>query len=112
MVEESVEHAFTDLAARRWVESKAQSRQRKVAATHKGLVDAAGELVPETKSQIEIALKHVEALLAAEPAETKPADVKQLQNACAALDEVTRPLADVLMDRAMEALLRQRGLVP
>ncbi len=29
----------------------------------------------------------------------------------AALDEATRPLADLLMDRAMEALLQKRGLV-
>ena len=28
-----------------------------------------------------------------------------------ALDEVTKPLADLLMDRAMEAMLRKRGAI-
>jgi len=27
------------------------------------------------------------------------------------LDEVTKPLADFLMDQAMEAMLRKRGLI-
>ena len=31
--------------------------------------------------------------------------------AIAALDEITKPLAELLMDRAMEALLRKRGLL-
>jgi hypothetical protein len=38
-------------------------------------------------------------------------DVKRLQAACAALDEATKPLADLLMDRAMEAILKKRGLI-
>ena len=36
---------------------------------------------------------------------------KDLQAACATLDEVTKPLAEALMDKAMEALLRKRGLI-
>ena len=111
MVEESVEHAFADLAARRWIEATLKAREL-VAATRKGLAEAAGELVPENKLEIEAALKHVEAALAGESPDTKTGDPKQLQAACAALDEATKPLADLLMDRAMEALLRQRGLVP
>src|SRR5204862_3557624 len=43
MVEESVEHAFEDLAARRWVEAKLKANQL-IAATRKGLADCAGEL--------------------------------------------------------------------
>jgi len=27
------------------------------------------------------------------------------------LDEITKPLADLMMDRAMEALLRKRGMI-
>src|SRR5439155_5503533 len=38
MVEESVEHAFEDLAARRWVEGKLKASQL-IAATRKGLAD-------------------------------------------------------------------------
>ena len=37
--------------------------------------------------------------------------VKVLQAACAALDEVTKPLAELLMDKAMEAMLRKKGLI-
>ncbi len=38
-------------------------------------------------------------------------DLKQLQSAVAALDEITKPLAELLMDKAMEAMLRKRGLI-
>jgi hypothetical protein len=34
-----------------------------------------------------------------------------LQGAITALDEATRPLADFLMDKAMESMLRKRGLL-
>jgi hypothetical protein len=37
--------------------------------------------------------------------------LKQLQSAVAALDEVTKPLADFLMDKAMEAMLKKRGII-
>jgi molecular chaperone DnaK len=110
MVEESVEHAFEDLAARRWIEAKLKANDL-VAATRKGLANAASELSEANRAQIEAALKGVEAVLAGEKRASKTGDTKQLQAACAALDEATRPLADLLMDRAMEALLRQRGLV-
>jgi hypothetical protein len=60
---------------------------------------------------LESALKTVEAALAEENSGSGIGDTKALQAAIAALDEVTRPLADLLMDRAMEALLRKRGLV-
>jgi len=38
-------------------------------------------------------------------------ELKRLQTAISALDEATRPLADFLMDKAMEAMLRKRGLL-
>ncbi len=110
MVEESVEHAFEDLAARRWVETKLKANEL-VAATRKGLVDCGNELDAECKLQIEAALKEVEKILSREDAEAKTGDVRQLQSAVAVLDEATRPLADLLMDKAMEAALRRRGLI-
>ncbi|HET7626241.1 MAG TPA: Hsp70 family protein [Verrucomicrobiae bacterium] len=110
MVEESVEHAFEDLAARRWIEAKLKANEL-ISATRNGLADCAEELDADGKAQIESALKNLEAALATENAETKTGDTKQLQAACAALDEVTRPLAELLMDKAMETLLRKRGLV-
>jgi hypothetical protein len=53
----------------------------------------------------------VEKVLAAESLENGSGDLKQLQNAVAALDEITKPLAEFLMDKAMEAMLKKRGLI-
>jgi molecular chaperone DnaK len=110
MVEESVEHAFEDLAARRWVEARLKA-DALVAATRQGLADCAGELGADGGAPVEAALRLVEGLLAAENPETKLGDTRQLQAACAALDEATRPMAELLMDKAMEAMLRKRGLL-
>jgi molecular chaperone DnaK len=110
MVEESVEHAFEDLDARRWIEAKLRAEEI-VAATHKGLMDCVDKLDPACREQIESALVVVKAALATENQETKVGDIKQLKAATAALDEATQPLADLVMDRAMGALLRKRGLI-
>jgi molecular chaperone DnaK (HSP70) len=110
MVEESVEHAFEDLAARRWIEAKLKAAQL-VSATRKALADCAGELEVDYRTQVETALQTVEATLANEDTKTKIGNAKQLQADCAALDEVTKPLAELLMDKVTEAMLRKRGLV-
>jgi molecular chaperone DnaK len=109
MVEESVEHAFDDLAARRWVEGKLKA-QSLVEAARKGLSDAGDALEAAYRSEVEAAIDRVEAAWVEDRA-TGMGDLKPLQSACAKLDETSRPLADLLMDRAMEALLRQRGLI-
>lgn len=111
MVEESVEHAFSDLAARQWVEAKLKANEL-LSATRKGLSSCHEELQPDYINQVEAALKAVEAALATETHQSGAGDVKQLQAASSHLDEVTKPLAELLMDRVTEALLRQRGLVP
>ncbi|MEI9961888.1 MAG: hypothetical protein WDM76_12375 [Limisphaerales bacterium] len=64
-----------------------------------------------TAREIELAAGEVENSLATENSETGAGDLKQLQNAVAKLDEITKPLADLLMDKAMEAMLRKRGLI-
>jgi molecular chaperone DnaK (HSP70) len=110
MVEESVEHAFEDLAARRWIEAKLKANEL-VSATRKALADCASELDADYRERAEAALKVVEATLAAEDAQTKIGNPKQLQADCATLDEVTKPLAELLMDKVTEAMLRKRGLV-
>jgi molecular chaperone DnaK len=110
MVEESVEHAFEDLAARRWVEAKLRA-QETLAAARKGLSQFGQELEAQTRERIEGTLRKVEASLAAEDPETKIGDAAKLKAANAAVDEATRPLADLMMDKAMESLLRKRGLI-
>jgi molecular chaperone DnaK len=110
MVEASVEHAFEDLAARRWVEAKLKANET-LTATRKALADCGGEIENDYRVKIESAARDVEKILAAENSENGSGDLKKLQAAVAALDEITRPLAELLMDKAMEAMLRKRGLI-
>jgi molecular chaperone DnaK len=110
MVEESVEHFFDDVRARQWVEAKLKATDT-VAATRKGLTECVAELDAAYRAQVEQALATVEATLAAEDAQTKIGDAKRLKETTAALDEATKPLADLLMDKAMEAMLRKRGMI-
>jgi molecular chaperone DnaK len=110
MVEESVEHAFEDLAARRWIEAALRAREA-LAATRKGLADFAEELGEEACRQIEWVAAEVEAGLATEIPGTQTGDTQRLQKANAALDEATRPLAELMMDHAMAAMLRKKGLI-
>lgn len=110
MVEESVEHAFDDLRARQWVEAKLRAEDT-LGATRKGLADFGAELDADYKTKVETAMRAVEAVLAAEDATTKVGDPAKLKSAVAVLDEETKPLADLLMDKAMEAMLRKRGVI-
>lgn len=110
MVEESVEHAFDDLRARQWIEAKISAGET-IMATRKGLAECAAELDAAYKQQVEDALTAVEAVLSAEDSRTKVGDPTKLKAANAALDEVTRRLADLMMDKAMEAMLRKKGLI-
>jgi molecular chaperone DnaK len=110
MVEESVEHAFEDLAARRWIEAKLRAEEL-IRATRKALADCTGELTVEYAAQVEEALRSAEEALRTENPDTQSGDTKLLQSACVALDNATKPLADLLMEKATEALLKKRGLI-
>jgi molecular chaperone DnaK len=110
MVEESVEHAFDDLAARRWVEARLKAVPL-IEAARKGLADCAGELTVEDRAKIESAVVGLETALATGQGESQSGDLRRLKAATSLLDEVTRPLAELMMDKAMEAMLRQRGLI-
>jgi len=105
MVEESVEHAFDDMAARQWVEAKLRA-QETAAAARKGIALHRDELDGTVLEDIERALHRVEKLVAVENGKAK-----DLKAAHAELDETTKPLADLMMDKAMETLLRKRGLI-
>ncbi len=110
MVEESVEHAFDDLAVRRWIESKLKAKEA-LAATKSALASNASELEADYVEKVSTAAKEVETALATEDSATGAGDLNRLKSAVAALDEATKPLADHLMDKAMEAMLRKRGLI-
>jgi molecular chaperone DnaK len=110
MVEESVEHAFDDMAARRWIEAKLKASET-LAGTKNALATCADEIEDDYREKIEIAAHEVEKVLAAENSENGSGNLKQLQGTVAALDEITKPLAELLMDKAMDAVLRKRGLI-
>jgi molecular chaperone DnaK len=109
MVEESVEHAFGDLAARRWVEAKLKAEET-LAATRNALAAAAREIEPAYRGEVEGGVERVLAALRTEAAETQTGDLARLQAAHRELDVITQRLADVLMERAVEAMLQRRGL--
>jgi molecular chaperone DnaK len=110
MVEESVAHAFDDLAARRWIEARLKANET-LAATKKAIATSADEIEAEYREKIEAAASDVEKALAVEDSKAGAGELKNLQSALAALDEITKPLADFLMDKAMEAMLKKRGLI-
>src|ERR1700722_1807457 len=91
MVEESVQHAFEDLSARRWIEAKLRATET-LAAARKGLADCAAELDDAVKTNVETAVRAVADVLAGENVATQTGDVSRLQAAGAALDAATQPL--------------------
>jgi molecular chaperone DnaK len=109
MVEESVEHAFEDLAVRRWIEAKLKANETLV-ATKNALASCSDEIEKDYREKIVAAAREVEIVFAAENS-SGSGDLKQLQSAVSALDEITKPLAEILMDQAMAAVLRKRGLI-
>jgi molecular chaperone DnaK len=110
MVEESVEHAFEDLAARRWIEAKLKA-QEILTAAQSGLAECGAELDPAARAQVETAITEAQAALATESPATQTGDLARLKSAHTALDTATQPLADLLMDKTMEAMLRARGAI-
>jgi molecular chaperone DnaK len=110
MVEESVEHAFDDLKARQWIEEKIKAGTN-LTATRQTMAQYINELEADYKKQIEAAIEELEKVLETEDPKTKFGDPRKLKEANAKLDEVTKPLADFAMDKAMEAMLRKKGLI-
>jgi molecular chaperone DnaK len=111
MVEESVEHAFEDMQSRRWIEARLRARET-IDATRKGLADLGAELEPGARQSVEQALVAVEAALRTGDADSQSGELERLKRALAELDAATQPLADLMMDRAMEAMLKRRGVLP
>ncbi len=110
MVQESIDNARDDMKARQWIEAKIRARDT-ILATRNGLADCGSELPAEQRQKIEAALSHIEKMLETENPKTKTGDTLKLRAATTALDYSTRPLADLVMDKAMEELLKKRGLV-
>jgi molecular chaperone DnaK len=103
MVAESVEYAFDDFAQRQWIETKRKSGDM-LSATRKALAQVGALIVPEEVKEIEALMLAVEKALESE-------SLDQLKAANAALDKGSVPLADLVMDLAMEAQLRKKGML-
>jgi molecular chaperone DnaK len=110
MVEESVEHAFDDLKVRQWTEVKLRALET-AAATRKGLAECGGEIQGEAAAEIQRALDELQQVLATEDPVSQSGDIRRLKSALSALDAATGPLAEYMMDKAMEEMLRKRGLI-
>ncbi len=111
MVEESVVHAFDDLRARQWIEAKIRAGET-ISATRKTMAEYDAELDPEYRRQLLDAIGEIEEVLSLENPKTKTGDPARLKEATTHLDEVSRALAEVALDRAMEAWLRKKGALP
>jgi molecular chaperone DnaK len=79
--------------------------------TRLGGDDLDRRLVDFLVEKIKAATRGVGDALNTENSASDSGDLKKLQTAVTALDEATKPLADLLMDKAMESLLRKRGLI-
>ena len=110
MIEESVEHALEDMQARQRIETTVKATEI-LAAARKGLAEHGHDLDAACKREIESAITQTENALVTEDPQTKVGDLNLLKATIKALDEATQPLADLMMDKAMEAVLRKQGII-
>ena len=107
MLEESLEHAFErpgGAAFDRGPGPQGGRTDRRRRARPWPIARRNGIGCPE---RVETALDEVRQSLATENPESKTGDVQRLQAACAALDQVTKPLADLLMDKVSGGPVRK-----
>ena len=110
MIEESVGHALEDMQARQWIETAIKATEI-LAAARKGFAEHSHELEAACYREIESAINRTQDALATEDPQTKVGDLNVLKAAIKALDEATQPLADLMMDKAVEAVLRKQGVI-
>jgi molecular chaperone DnaK len=111
MVEESVEHAFDDLAARRWIENRLKAKEI-LQATQQGVELCVEELTDEYLDELKGAISDLTECLGPEP-EADPdfvGDWQRLKELVKAMDELTADLAELQMQKVMEEMLQKKGL--
>lgn len=111
MVEESVEHAFDDLAARRWIEHRLKALAI-VEATEQGLAVCQGELEEGYCAELQEAVADLRGAMGPDPKENPDyvGDWQGLQQRTKSLDGLTADLAELQMQKLMEELLAKKGL--
>ncbi len=105
MIAESVDFALEDMSERQWTEAALKGREL-IEAVAAALAQLGAAVAAEEQQTIQGLTAAVEAALAAPVHE-----VARLKAANQALDDATQELAVKLLDLAMEAALRRRGLV-
>ena len=111
MVEESVHFALEDLAERRWIEACLKAREI-IQATVQALQNCGQELEESERQEIQQTLQTVRRMLQPNGKENKKSvgNWKALQQQTQILDKQTHRLAELQMQKALEELLRQKGL--
>lgn len=109
MVEESVHFALEDLAERRWIEACLKAKEI-VQATAQALQSCGEELEESERRKIQQALQAVRQMLQSKENKKSAGNWKALQKQTQILDKQTHRLAEIQMQKAMEELMRQRGL--
>ena len=111
MVEESVEHAFDDLAARRWIETRLKAKEI-LAATQQGVEVCADELSDEYLAELRTAIQELKECMGPAPEEDAEfvGDWQRLKSLIKATDELTSDLAEIQMEKLMEEMMKQKGL--
>ena len=111
MVEESVEHAFDDLAVRRWIENRLKAGEI-LRATRQGIDLCRDELAADYLTELETKVKDLEEAMGPDPEEDPDyvGDWQELKSTVGDLDELTSDLAEIQMQMVMDELLKQQGL--
>jgi len=103
MIAESLDHAFEDMAARVFTEARLKA-QEMLPAVRNALGQVGDQLAPGERERIDRLVAEVTAAMEEE-------NPNALKKATAALDAATQTLATLLMERAMEAALKRRGMI-
>ena len=111
MVEESVEHAFDDLAARRWIEHRLKAVAI-VEATEQGLALCQSELDEGYYAELQEAVAELREAMGPDPSDNPDyvGDWQELQQRTKSLDALTADLAELQMQKLLEDLLAKKGL--
>jgi molecular chaperone DnaK (HSP70) len=102
MLRESIQYAKEDVSARMLIEARTEA-DIILKATAKALADGQATMSPEERSTIEEALSRVEEAKAGD-------DHSKLRDEIEKLNEATRPLAERLMNDAVQAAVKDRRL--
>jgi len=103
MVSESVDHALEDMQERRWIETE-QKAKRLAELTRKALQQTRAELEKAIRLNVEQALSHLGQKM-------QHKNLGELKQAMQDLDQASKPLAEHLINQAVEASLQRKGLL-